>query len=387
MTSTTAGAIRCSGNTAVKRARAPAYRSPACSNYDLSYMDTSSDAGGETEAPTQPRTSSAPSSFQVSVRACASEKHGKALGSTVGEYVRELGKHFELKALDGVTVAYDYAAALRELDRGFTTSHVLQPSDGHAIGVAMTPSVMRDGVVKSRIVLNANLVDPILEPKDSGFQLALHIIAHECAHVEVTSRFDDAFPGVLLQRRYEDPRLAFRWQVITACWDEYAATNLSAGYGEDPSEGYESTFLKHLADVRKAGHNYIKQYRFHGDVDQVLAEVYGEYGTLLKFAAYFLGNLAGCGLELTDSPRAAVALDGHWFEPYFKQLQVAFERTAASYRTNTLHEAHFESIGDIVDDLVAQGGLVLTYLPTGQLHVSIPETPETVPSFLDTLGI
>ena len=42
-----------------------------------------------------------------------------------------------LEDLDGVTVAYDYAKALTEIDRGYETSHVLTASTEIAHGVAM----------------------------------------------------------------------------------------------------------------------------------------------------------------------------------------------------------------------------------------------------------
>jgi hypothetical protein len=48
---------------------------------------------------------------------------------------------------------YDYAQALASLNRGYEIKHVLTPSDGHAVGIAMTPSVIRDGRLMSHIVV------------------------------------------------------------------------------------------------------------------------------------------------------------------------------------------------------------------------------------------
>lgn len=72
--------------------------------------------------------------------------------------------------------------------------HQPTPSEGHAIGIAMSPSVLRDGALKSHILLNAHYVATIHDPEHENFDLALHTIAHECVHVEITTKFDTAFP-------------------------------------------------------------------------------------------------------------------------------------------------------------------------------------------------
>ncbi len=320
----------------------------------------------------------APEALSVCARGFESEDHARTIGQYVGEYVCAFSRRFDLSHLDGVTVAYDYAHALRDLNRGYETLHELTPSEGHAIGIAMTPSVLRDGALKSHIVLNAHYVAAIHDNGHEDFRHALHIIAHECAHVEITAKFDAAFPGVLLRQRFSDARAAFRWEVIHACWDEYAATNLSAGIGEDPTDDYEDTFLRHLADARQVANNHIKQYRIHGNVNQVLASVYGTYGDLLKFAAYHLGNLNGQGIAIADRARTVGALAGHWFTPYFVQLDAACQAIADSYG-HWSDQALFQAIGDIADNLVNLGGVLFRYPEPGQLYVDIPFTADTMP--------
>lgn len=322
--------------------------------------------------------STAPDCFSITARGFRTEAHASNIGSLVGEYVRAFSRRFDLSQLDGVTVAYDYAQALLELDRGYETSLQLTASDGHVVGVAMTPSVLRNGALKSHILLNAQFVESIADREHENYRHALHIIGHECAHVEVTTRFDTAFPGVLLRQRYADLRIAFRWQIILACWDEYAATNLIAGTGEDQTDAYEDTFLRHLAETRQVANDSIRQYRIHGDVDQVLAEVYGIYGDLLKFAAYHLGNLDGQGIALRDRVRTVEALAGHWFAPYFERLHTASQAIADTYG-QWPDQAPFEAIGDLADELVSLGGIHLSYPEPGRLYVDIPFALDTTP--------
>ena len=163
-----------------------------------------------------------------------------------------------------------------------------------------------------------------------------------------------------------------------ACWDEYAATKLSARYGEDPTEGYEATFIKVLADTRNRANEFIKAYRVHSDVDRVLHAVYGAYGELLKFTAYHVGNLDGQGISPSERPQTEEALAGHWFAPDFEQLLAACRAIADEYG-HWPDRSAFDVIGDLADKVVAGGGLTLRYLASGHVHVDIPFTAETMP--------
>src|ERR1700728_2515316 len=79
------------------------------------------------------------------------EEDAKRLGELIWLFVRELSRIIDLEHLDGITVADDYPAALRDLDRGFEATRPLTPTTENATGVAMTPAVLRDGVLKSHI--------------------------------------------------------------------------------------------------------------------------------------------------------------------------------------------------------------------------------------------
>jgi hypothetical protein len=119
-----------------------------------------------------------PESFSVNIRGFDTEKHGREFANLIGGYIRELSRHIERSGLDGITVAHDYSQALLELDRGYATSFRLTPSEEFVVGVAMTPSVLRNGTVKSHIVLSAGLALALENPEDEHFMVALHTLAH-----------------------------------------------------------------------------------------------------------------------------------------------------------------------------------------------------------------
>ena len=58
----------------------------------------------------------------------------------------------------------------------------------------MTPAVIRDGKIKSHMLFNAGVLLPLEDEQHEFYEQALHTLAHECAHVEVTERFNAAFP-------------------------------------------------------------------------------------------------------------------------------------------------------------------------------------------------
>lgn len=320
----------------------------------------------------------APETFGVCVRDWGDEPACQALGNLVGCFTHELSRYIDLSNLDGLTLGGDHAHALAELDRGYPSTIVLTPSNDVAIGIAMTPSVIRDGQLKSHIVLNAGLIDELRDDKHEFFRFALHILAHECAHVEVTAAFDRCFPNVLLRSTRTDLQDQCRWDVILACWDEYAACRISAGFGDDPTDSYQETLIQSLQTARDKANAAIRTYRSHGDHARIVREVYAEYGRLMKYAAYLLGDLDARELAVEDRPALAAALEGHFFAARLAQLHQAlraiFERFGA-WTDETL----FETIGDIVDDLAVEGGVMVTKAAPGLVNIAVPFRPEPMP--------
>jgi len=344
---------------------------------DLSDGNGTADGDLPSAEPSRPPT--APETISVSLRGFDTEEQACAFGNLLAMYVRKLSRQIDLSTLDGMTVAFDYAQALLDLDRGYATSHKLTPSGRLAYGVAMTPAVMRDGKVKSHIIFHASVLLPLEDPQHDLFKRALHTLAHECAHVEVTERFNAAFPGVILQSKAANAHDHYRWEIIKACWDEYAVTWICAPFGEESTIAYEETFIRALTETRPHANELIKAYRLHDNVQQITAEVYGAYGDLMKFTAYHLGNMAGLGLFIDDLPQTKAALDGHWFAPYFARMKTLCEDLTADYGKWS-DRSKFEALGDLADEIVVDGGLIISdFTPDGGFYVHVPLTPETTP--------
>lgn len=145
-----------------------------------------------------------PQDISVSLRGFASEEGARDFGHAVLGAVRTISGLIDLERLDGITISFDYDEALASVDRGKEGLRPLSRSDGEVIGIAMSPAVLRDGVVKVHLVFSADYIAGILDGEATdAFRFALAVIAHECAHVEVTKQRDLAFPGTVLQAHYD----------------------------------------------------------------------------------------------------------------------------------------------------------------------------------------
>ncbi len=215
----------------------------------------------------------------------------------------------------------------------------------------------------------------MLQAKQQG--RVVNLIAHECAHVEARHRFDCAFPGVLLKKEM-DTLDSYRWDVTLACWDEFTACWLSAPFGQVPADEYEVLFLHALADTRQKANASITSYRLHSDIRQVISEVTGACGNLLKYSAYHLGSLEGNNLSWREMPSTLEALSGHWFEPVFEALEDALKELSNTYGAWT-SDALFLVIGDIAEELLVDGGVRFYRNGDGTVGVAIPMTPDTTP--------
>lgn len=316
-----------------------------------------------------------------SIRDCASEEQGTRLAYLLNDALRALSRAFDLSALVGVTAGFDYPAALASIDLGYETSRIPEPSSDFAHGFAMTVSVMRDGRRRSHIVLNAAaliwLEGGESDPTGDDFRLALYVLAHECAHVESNSLFDRAFPDRARLQPSPDVVDACRWQVIHACWDEYIACRRSGGFGRDPTHDHAETFLRALEGTRARASQRIREYRIHGDHRRVLLEVYGAYGTLMRYASYFLGSMEGWRHTLSAFPQVERALHDHRFAPVFEQLGTLCNSIAEDYGRWTSMKP-FEAIGDLAATIVADAGVTATAIGDGRFWIDVPFTADTL---------
>lgn len=326
----------------------------------------------------------APNNIPVTVRnAFNTEEEGREFAHTVAYAIRALSSFIKLEKLDGVTIAGDYDEALAEFDRGTGRPSGLtasNPDDDGVYGVAMAPAVMRDGIIKTHLFFNSGVLLGLRDPKGELFGLSLHTLSHECAHVEVTAAFDDAFPQRILRTQYSTALSGIRGDIIKAVWDEYAVTRICSTIGADPLPAYLQTFTEWLGTVDERVNVLVRAYRTNADLDGLLRKVLPLYSNLIKYAAYLLGTMDG----REDCGEHQVALDealaNNWFKPYFERLNKELQTIWAQWGKWESMEA-FDPIGDIAIEVFEAGGLILSENEEGEMSVNIPLRPDNTPNY------
>lgn len=335
-----------------------------------------SDLTQESELDLPPST--APEHISVSLRGFADETTARQFGDVIASVTRLIGCRINLERLDGITVAFDYNDALAQLDRGYQATRPLMPTNNEELlGVAMTPTVMRDGIIKAHMVFYAAGVLPLEERQTDAFWLALYLVAHECGHVEDLLHRDQAFPNTLL-RPYPSIESAKLGQPAGVLWEEYAACRISAVFGEKQTSMLADSLISVMALARNKANAAIRAYRTHGDVDRVLKEAGGHLCEPLRIAAYLLGNLDGLNLSLAAVPNAQALLAASEYRDLAERLHSVLKHLWST-RGNWASRNEFDPLNDIVRDVLRQGGMTLSLLPDGKVHVAIPFTSETMP--------
>ena len=94
---------------------------------------------------------------------CADQETAQKIAAAVNVVVSEMRRWIPLNRLDHITFTEEYSAALGSLDRGFAASGPLVPTESEiGIGVAMAPTIIREGIAKVCIIMRAWLGHALL---------------------------------------------------------------------------------------------------------------------------------------------------------------------------------------------------------------------------------
>lgn len=319
----------------------------------------------------------------------AREEDERQLAGIIQGYLSFFGKLMDLSALSRVWVTHDYAGTLASLERGFDARSQLTPTnDAIGVGIAMTPAILVDGEPKSVIVLNALHMMALTQPDNEElrpyYRQMVYTLAHECGHVHDLGMKVASLPDTWLKCRL-NPYDGLLFEIADACWSEYIASRLSAPVSpEELTSQYQSTMCEQLENGIPAIRGYLRQYRMHADVPQVLSECTYVVSKILTYASYLLGQLHGLGQSFDEAaPQAREALKKHSdILSLVEQLESELQSMHADYGSWPGFEV-FEPLKKIAFDLFAVAGLKLEERGADGMSVRIPLTPETTPNLAE----
>lgn len=322
-----------------------------------------------------------PAGLCASVQGFTSEESARELGSAVLSWVHGLGRLIDLSTLDGVTIAIAYDAALAGLDRGLDGLRPLSRSNSEEMqGVAMSPAVMRDGQVKTHLIFNAAAIAALAvkDAPEEEVQLAIGIIAHECAHVQITAQKEVAIPDARFGARIEGYERSILFQLAEVCWDEYAACRISAPFAIGQNERHAETVAGLVAVARDRSNAAIRSYRHHGDLNRLVGESGPALCEPMKAVAYLLGGMDGANETWADRSAARQAIEAGGYGDVIDELHQALK---ALWDT----QGQWNPTLDTFDPLLAigkrvfeAGGIYFRSRPDGSAWINVPFTLDTI---------
>ena len=332
------------------------------------------------DATTASKPSTLPPSVPLSLRGFTAESDfTQRLVAQLTDTLQLLGSQIDLERLDGITVGYDFDAALASVDLGFESARArTYTRTASAICVAKAMNVLRDGEVMSHVVFNAHFIEALADPAHADYQEALHIVAHELGHVAELKLRDEAIPNLILRPWAGSALDGLLFETASAIWEEYAACRMTGRMGNQSAirSNYAQTFDHAAPTALLEAYECIKAYRTAGDIDALLVSAGRALLNPLKFAGYLLGHLDGT--EDATALLEACPSVGETIYPDLVQKMHADLRQLWDTRETWHGIEVFDGLIQTVIATFAAGGIYL--IPEeGRYYVSVPLTSETVP--------
>ena len=171
-------------------------------------------------------------SYSVSFRDFGDEAYAQRVAESLNEAVKAFGSHLPTNRLDGITFAVDYAAALKELDRGLGVDRGIDPSAGaNPNGVATPLAVRRDGGIKTHIVLRGHLAEQLISEDESLSGEAISVICYCLGTTAFNALLEGKFPDTLLSP-YADSYEGWLYQYNDTLLATYFSSRLLAPNAE-----------------------------------------------------------------------------------------------------------------------------------------------------------
>lgn len=307
------------------------------------------------------------------------EQDAHRCADVVRGYLRVFGRSMDLSLLDRVYVTFDYEGTLASLEVGTGSGTVFKPTnDEIATGVAMAPSVLRDGTWKSVIVINAayaralsyeiGAIDDVTQEQLEALRAeTVHILAHECGHVHDHAMQTKHLPAETYSKKWSafEHRLK---QPAMACWGEYIAEFQGAGFAtKDTLDNYEKVFCQRMTAAWPAITTSIRQYRMHGSVVQVISDVGLHIRNVIIYAAYLIGYLEKTeqGHETVAPKAVSTTKEHHLLGDFVERIEAELHTLHDQYpEFNSLDV--FTPLSEVIHDMYKAAGL--TFIETQMAH-------------------
>lgn len=235
--------------------------------------------------------------YSICFRDCADQATAERIAANVFAVTSEMCRMMPLDKLDGVTFAYDYSAALRDLDRGFASSPLEPTEEEFGAGVAMAPMVIRDGVRKTHIVIRGEMGHYLIGDDDSNRRLALQTIVQQLARAACSQILEETLPEAKVEDHFE----AFLYQCADSAWRDYFSSRVGGYLNPEIGDGYCEMAA---AVIRRAHRDLVAarvDYQSTNDMNKLMEVALLRVHDILRFSAAVLGHYDGLGKPLLEN--------------------------------------------------------------------------------------
>jgi len=286
-----------------------------------------------------------------------------------------------------IIVTTDFAGELAELSKhtvsGIQISHT---NEDYAIAVAKVVLIPAGDGFEIIPILNAQYAAALV-PEDSegynadNFYYILHLLHHELCHVHDDNKKIDALHDVMFHHEYKGKDMFIR-PLSEICWAEYIANFLSAKTATESNLKHIcASFADAVQRTKTEIDNEILSYRYHADLNKLMAIFNRHGGFLVKTAAYSMGYMDGLGVALKEmSFETAQAVSGSYFESTWKNLHIALKKMRGEYPEGWRALSIYDQLSDVLEKYYDNMGLILSTTEDGEAYVDVPFRAETTPN-------
>lgn len=306
-------------------------------------------------------------------------------GETFKEVILACGRYMDLSLLDGVTIGFDYDAALQAVDLGYESSIAKgYTNTENLIGVAKTLRVKREGVIKAHVVFNAGMLTRLTDHDHPDWLATVNLIAHEMGHVNVIAWFEKHSPGIILEPFKGDWLRGILLENAYTCWEEYAACRLASVFNHSlVEEDLLSMATGQVNEAFTTAHKIITDYRTNAELNRSVQGVLFAVTNPIKFISYYLGHLSGT----QDSE--SIKIDNTLFGVYAPFINTLQEELHNSWEIRETWDGlnGMNGLVNLMLEIYSSAGMVinLDYSEKGGgSYVHFPFTAHTLPGGEDT---
>ena len=304
------------------------------------------------------------------------EDMANKVGSFVLTVIRDCSRYLPLSNLDGVTIAFDYESALKELDRGFPTYFSPEPTeDDSGFGVAMSLIVRRKEKIKTHIIFGPAIAawTEDLE-SEKNVETAVQVIVHELGHaVDHEYKFralgDFAFRSQV--DIIPDALERYLWSISSNVWDEYFANRISTSITNSDGSRENDLFVSIQRKFRERISESRRKYHFHLiSLEDFLEVVRQNLHTLLMATGYLFGFNDARAEDVAAVREANAVLE----RPNSKELRLFHEPLLTLWARQGKWDDYdeFLALNKPTKELLKSLDLYPSLTATGEVYMDVP---------------